>query len=434
LAKEKGHSNIEAFLRNAAKVQETSEKAEEKVVQKAEEVQRKLKEAERLLKKAKKEAEEADRKRKEALKRERDRGNTAESKEENMKERPTALKLHGTIKDQLPHTRQDLHDLQRDKTASSATESSAGSMKFGGVQIFPPEKVKKTGDLGEGQFGKVFRVEIPIDGKKTVAAMKRIGNETNLSKDLLSELLILSKLKPHPNLLLFYGIVTIDDRVHFLSEFCEKGSLDALHKKEDFTAKERFWQVVGGVLSGLAAFHQSGLVHRDIACRNLFLKANGAVVLGDYGLSRSTQDDSKIYMMTNLKTLLPWSWCAPESLLQQEFSQKSDIWMFGVTVWEILTKGEKPHRVLRNPDNFKNELRKGRMPLKIPNDTEVSPRAEMLLSLCFQFSIKNSNRHQNGNEKAVADWDHEDIVDFIKTFANAGNKNWAKCIEVPFTP
>mmetsp|Transcript_28005 Transcript_28005/g.45553 ORF Transcript_28005/g.45553 Transcript_28005/m.45553 type:complete len:322 (+) Transcript_28005:96-1061(+) len=173
-----------------------------------------------------------------------------------------------------------------------------------------------------------------------------------------------------------------------------------------------------------------GLVHRDIACRNLFLKANGAVVLGDYGLSRSTQDDSKIYMMTNLKTLLPWSWCAPESLLQREFSQKSDIWMFGVTVWEILTKGEKPHRVLRNPDNFKNELRKGRMPLKIPNNPEVPPRAEMLLSLCFQFSIKNSNRHQNGNEKAVADWDHEDIVGFIKTFANAGNKKWAKCIEV----
>mmetsp|Transcript_28003 Transcript_28003/g.45546 ORF Transcript_28003/g.45546 Transcript_28003/m.45546 type:complete len:313 (+) Transcript_28003:96-1034(+) len=173
-----------------------------------------------------------------------------------------------------------------------------------------------------------------------------------------------------------------------------------------------------------------GLVHRDIACRNLFLKANGAVVLGDYGLSRSTQDDSKIYMMTNLKTLLPWSWCAPESLLQREFSQKSDIWMFGVTVWEILTKGEKPHRVLRNPDNFKNELRKGRMPLKIPNNPEVPPRAEMLLSLCFQFSIKNSNQHKDGNEKAVADWNHEDIVDFIKTFANAGNKKWAKCIEV----
>jgi len=315
------------------------------------------------------------------------------------------------------------------KTASSATASSAGSMKFGGVQIFPPEKVKKTGDLGEGQFGKVFRVEIPIDGKKTVAAMKRIGNETNLSKDLLSELLILSKLKPHPNLLLFYGIVTIDDRVHFLSEFCEKGSLDALHKKEDFTAKERFWQVVGGVLSGLAAFHQSGLVHRDIACRNLFLKANGAVVLGDYGLSRSTQDNSNIYMMKS-KTPIPWPWCAPESLLQQKFSQKSDIWMFGVTVWEILTKGEKPQRVLRNRNNFMNELRKGRMPLKIPNNPEVPPRAEMLLSLCFQFSIKNSNRHKDGNEKAVADWDHEDIVDFIKTFANAGSKKWAKCIEV----
>eukprot|EP00466_Bigelowiella_natans_P007924 jgi/Bigna1/91184/estExt_fgenesh1_pg.C_920013 len=76
-----------AFLRNAAKVQETSEKAEEKVVQKAEEVQRKLNEAERLLEKAKKEAQEADRKRKESVKRDRDRGSPAESMEKNIKEK-----------------------------------------------------------------------------------------------------------------------------------------------------------------------------------------------------------------------------------------------------------------------------------------------------------------------------------------------------------
>eukprot|EP00466_Bigelowiella_natans_P007608 jgi/Bigna1/71248/fgenesh1_pg.15_\ len=293
--------------------------------------------------------------------------------------------------------------------------------------MYSPDQIKQIGDLGKGQFGRVFQVEITIDEKETVAAMKRVGNKTDLSQALLSELLILSKLKSHPNLLVFYGVVTIEDRLHFLNEFCAKGSLDALHEKEDLTSKDRFWQVVGGVLSGLAAFHQSGLVHRDIACRNLFMKANGVVVLGDYGLSKKTKGENKIYKMTNLETMLPWAWCAPESLLQREFSQKSDIWMFGVTVWEILTKGENPSRELSSLQQFRNELQKGRMPLKIPDGP---PRSKELLSLCFEFEVKNSTQKKHSSGKPVISWSKHDVVDFIKTISTRGNKNWTKCIEV----
>jgi len=69
---------------------------------------------------------------------------------------------------------------------------------------------------------------------------------------------------------------------------------------------------------------------------------------------------------------------------QEEFSQKSDIWMFGVTVWEILTKGRCPNKKLLSLQRFKNELQKGRMPPKIPD----GPLRSKELSLCFQFEVK----------------------------------------------
>jgi len=112
---------------------------------------------------------------------------------------------------------------------------------------------------------------------------------------------------------------------------------------------------------------------------------------------------------------------------QEEFSQKSDIWMFGVTVWEILTKGKSPSKELLSPQQFLNELQKGRMPLKIPDGP---PRSKELLSLCFQFEVQNSTQQKRSGGKPVISWSKHDVVNFIKTISTRGNKNWTKCIEV----
>jgi len=200
-----------------------------------------------------------------------------------------------------------------------------------------------------------------------------------------------------------------------------------LHKGEDLTSPNRFWKLVGGVLDGLVAFHKSGLVHRDIACRNLFMRADKSVVLGDFGLSRSTKAKTSIYVQTDLETLLPWAWSAPESLLQREFSPKSDIWMFGVTVWEILTKGRQPHAELEDFSKFKEELRRGCMPLEILNCSGLPSRAESLLKLCFKFDIEQQDRK---TEKPLASWNKHDIVNYIKTFSTNKNKQWNQCIQV----
>mmetsp|Transcript_25942 Transcript_25942/g.41953 ORF Transcript_25942/g.41953 Transcript_25942/m.41953 type:complete len:200 (+) Transcript_25942:288-887(+) len=101
--------------------------------------------------------------------------------------------------------------------------------------------------------------------------------------------------------------------------------------------------------------------------------------------------------------------------------------MFGVTVWEILTKGRCPNKKLLSLQRFKNELQKGRMPLKIPDGP---PRSKQLLSLCFQFEVKNPTQKKRTSGKPMISWTKHDVVNFIKTISTSGNKNWAKCIEV----
>jgi len=103
------------------------------------------------------------------------------------------------------------------------------------------------------------------------------------------------------------------------------------------------------------------MIHRDIACRNLFMKTNGSVVLGDYGVSKYTKGN----VITDQATELAWAWEAPESLVNAQFSQKSDVWMFGVTVWEILTKGREPHVFLDSDEELKSQLLDERMPFKV---------------------------------------------------------------------
>mmetsp|Transcript_15593 Transcript_15593/g.24946 ORF Transcript_15593/g.24946 Transcript_15593/m.24946 type:complete len:1002 (+) Transcript_15593:869-3874(+) len=334
--------------------------------------------------------------------------------------------------------------------------------KFRRPMFFSPDEVKKTGILGEGRYGKVYKVEIAVDGRNTAAAMKR--TKESFSKDLLSELFILSNLKPHPNLLRFYGIVT-ENQPLFLTEFCEEGSLDRLHRVRNLTSKDRFWQIVKGILSGLDAFHQAGMIHRDVACRNLFMKTNGTVVLGDYGVSKYTKGN----VITDQATELAWAWEAPESLINAQFSQKSDVWMFGVTAWEILTKGKEPHVFLGSDEELKSQLLRGRMPFKVPEDSKVPSRAESLLNMCFKYSIQERStasdlllhveqwckeddlpatpepfqRKKDDDSKSeirpqqegvrnnnTKSWSKHDIARFIRTISTEGNMKWKKCIEV----
>lgn len=95
------------------------------------------------------------------------------------------------------------------------------------------------------------------------------------------------------------------------------------------------------VATGMGYLEAKRFLHRDLACRNVLLSSTDRIKIGDFGLMRALPQQEDCYVMTEHKKV-PFPWCAPESLKARQFSHASDVWMFGVTLWEMLTFGEEP--------------------------------------------------------------------------------------------
>jgi len=208
--------------------------------------------------------------------------------------------------------------------------------KVGRIPVYTHEELKRVKCLGEGNFGSAYLVQLP-DGSQAVLKVERQKQSIDSH-----ELQAMFKLKPHSNLLKLMGMVTINDNLCIITELCELGSLDKLHHKVKMDDDEGLIPIAKHIVSGLRALHRSGIVHRDLACRNLFMKEGGKVVIADYGLARSISE-TKEYYISKEAQMLPILWMAPECIFKGRFSYRGDIWSLGVTIWELLSKGVRPY-------------------------------------------------------------------------------------------
>eukprot|EP00794_Sanderia_malayensis_P015414 gene15414-16988_t len=198
--------------------------------------------------------------------------------------------------------------------------------------------------LGEGNFGKVWKAEWKrkVGGNycRIPVAVKCLNND---SSGAIKEVSAASQLdQQHDNIIKLYGISIFDEQdLRMVTEFAAGGSLLDGLKKEKFMSVSLLCQFAVQIASGMMYLEQKGLVHRDLAARNILVTAHNQVKVSDFGLAKLVGQD-KEWVMTS-QEILPIRWLALESLTEGKFTSASDVWSFGVVLWEMFTFGQHPY-------------------------------------------------------------------------------------------
>ncbi|XP_045915743.1 protein tyrosine kinase 2aa isoform X5 [Micropterus dolomieu] len=203
--------------------------------------------------------------------------------------------------------------------------------------------------IGEGQFGDVHQgVYNSPDKPALPVAIKTCKNCTSDSvrEKFLQEALTMRQFD-HPHIVKLIGVIT-ENPVWIIMELCTLGELRSFLQVRKYNLDLATLILFAYQLSTALAYLESKrFVHRDIAARNVLVSSVDCVMLGDFGLSRY-MEDSSYYKASKGK--LPIKWMAPESINFRRFTSASDVWMFGVCMWEILMFGIKPFQGVKNND------------------------------------------------------------------------------------
>jgi len=199
--------------------------------------------------------------------------------------------------------------------------------------------IKMGREIGIGEFGAVYRGTF----KNSDVAIKKIKDKTTVN-EFLKEAYCMASLS-HPNLVKLIGVVRHlteneeENEISLVTEFMPKGSLlDYLMSRgRNILTKKELIDFVINICNGMSYLEEKGIVHRDLAASNVLISKDDVAKVSDFGLSKKIMDDTRNGVRIRIK------WSAPEAIKDRLYSNKSDMWSFGILLWEIFSYGRTPY-------------------------------------------------------------------------------------------
>ncbi|XP_067290167.1 tyrosine-protein kinase SYK isoform X4 [Pseudorasbora parva] len=203
------------------------------------------------------------------------------------------------------------------------------------------------GELGSGNFGTVLRGVYQMKKTQKVVAVKILKNDDDnaaVKDEMLREANVMQQLD-NPYIVRMIGMCEAENLM-LVMELAELGPLHKFLQKNKHISMKNITELVHQVSMGMKYLEEHNFVHRDLAARNVLLVTQHYAKISDFGLSKALTEDENYYKAKG-HGKWPLKWYAPECMNYLKFSSKSDVWSFGVLMWEAYSYGQKPYKGMK---------------------------------------------------------------------------------------